>query len=787
MAKKKTPKVSAEESFEHYLEAIQEERKTETFNLDSYEDKRELERFFKVNADFGLLTLEQGYKGSALILSDSGKPFIKKRQNVTFQMLPVACERYSEKFPNLCIEKEFIAANSVFNVMTYDVIDVVENLTLAAALWILDELELRGTLEKVLPILPNEDEVINIRLPEYFEDSCFDNSIIMGLMYLIHSRNDDTERKTQYAKPYINEASLKRAERKHEYQTVDDPEISCETNRQKFDYIMSLIHPAVVERATRRFEEKEWEIFERYLKCVDKYRTEELQLIDEIYDALLKQKNLFPLITKAREEKELKAQNLIKSRSSSVLLAKQPSVEELLNLRPTAPGMDVRRIIERSAEEQEFDRLITIITTKEERRSKLKGIHDGASYFLGSPPPDGKHKPDDLPDEFLPDVSILFQMEIKNPYEICFAFLYLLDSGSPMPWLAPLGVMVVEAATRLLPWHKFAAYSEEEYDDEEEADDEDVIDEDEDDEEAEVSSADGEADDISSPIDWIEEEAKLYHGKFKYPKYNEETGEYQADDDTILNFPQFIYSETQVAIPRNVFRNSDMADIYMLAGFEENEAKLLERYITLAEAGFTKSITRKIADSDENIDGEIEEESKEDHKTEQIDINGLKQEIRRLKDEIKKSHDEKRNLIRESDALRSEKEELLKQMAELRTMIRSSRPNGEKADKKQPDISYPYTAKGRYVVFGGHDSWARAIKPLLENVRFIDADARPNVGLILHADTVWVQSNAIGHSDYYKILDVVRTHGIKLEYFSYASAEKCAEQLALYDMDHNKQ
>lgn len=41
---------------------------------------------------------------------------------------------------------------------------------------------------------------------------------------------------------------------------------------------------------------------------------------------------------------------------------------------------------------------------------------------------------------------------------------------------------------------------------------------------------------------------------------------------------------------------------------------------------------------------------------------------------------------------------------------------------------------------------------------------------------------AISHSAYYKIMDTVRTHNIPVHYFSYASAEKCAEQLELFDV-----
>lgn len=794
MSKRKAPKASVEESFEHYIASIEEERQTETFNLNSYEDKKELERIYKTYVDFGLVTLQGGFKESAVTLCDAGKPFIKKRFNTIMQMLPEACRRFKESYPNLCIEREFVVANAVYNVMTYDLVDAVENVTLAAALWILDELEQRWEINKVLPLLPDEDEISGIKLPNLFEDSCHDNSLIRGMMYIILQRNDDMKTsRPQIVKSYVNEASLKRAEKIHEYKSVDDPLVSCETNRQKFDYIMSLIHPAVVERTVKRFEEKEWEIFDRYLQCVNRYRTEELQLIEEIHAALLKQKKLFPIIQKVREDRERIAQDLLKGTAGSAVLAKRPSIDEMLSLRPPFLGTEARRMVERSAEEREFDRLIDEITAKEELRSKIRGKQDAISYFLGSPKPDDSHRPEDVPAEDIPDVEAIHQLVVLNPYETCFAFLYLLDSGSPLPWLAPLGVMVLEAAAELLPWHRYPAYDEEDLDDEEyyeeddEEDSDETIEDEETDEEENVENTESDTPESDLiPTDWIEEEAKLYERKFKYPKYIPETNDYAADDTTILNFPQFVYSETNVAIPRNVFHNADMADIYMLAGFNESEARLLEKYMTLADFESSKSSELRRKKLGNYPDADKEDEAfEEETKPEEVDVDALRQDIRRLKEEIKKSHDEKRVTARELETLKSEKEELVKQLAELRTMVRGLNTTSSNEVDTTPEITFPYSAKGRYVVFGGHDSWSRAIKPLLANVRFIDADAHPNVGLILHADTVWVQSNAIAHSDYYKILDVVRTHGIKLEYFSYASAEKCAEQLALYDLEQN--
>ena len=65
---------------------------------------------------------------------------------------------------------------------------------------------------------------------------------------------------------------------------------------------------------------------------------------------------------------------------------------------------------------------------------------------------------------------------------------------------------------------------------------------------------------------------------------------------------------------------------------------------------------------------------------------------------------------------------------------------------------------------------------------YADKDMVPNAELIRRAEIVWIQANAISHAYYYKILDETRKHSIPVRFFSYASALKCAEQLAEQDM-----
>ena len=94
----------------------------------------------------------------------------------------------------------------------------------------------------------------------------------------------------------------------------------------------------------------------------------------------------------------------------------------------------------------------------------------------------------------------------------------------------------------------------------------------------------------------------------------------------------------------------------------------------------------------------------------------------------------------------------------------------------------PLHTTHRIVFLWGLDTWAREIKPKLPDVRFVDRTVIPNAQLIRNADVIWIQTNALSHAYYYKIIEEIRKYDIPLRYFSYAGATKCAEQIDHQDM-----
>ena len=105
--------------------------------------------------------------------------------------------------------------------------------------------------------------------------------------------------------------------------------------------------------------------------------------------------------------------------------------------------------------------------------------------------------------------------------------------------------------------------------------------------------------------------------------------------------------------------------------------------------------------------------------------------------------------------------------------------SAEAEEEPAPDdsITFPYTTTRRICVFGGHDTWRKAIKPMLPEVRFYDRDTLPRSEVIRYADIVWIQPNAISHGNYYAIINAAREYKVPVRYFGYASARKCAVEL----------
>ena len=168
------------------------------------------------------------------------------------------------------------------------------------------------------------------------------------------------------------------------------------------------------------------------------------------------------------------------------------------------------------------------------------------------------------------------------------------------------------------------------------------------------------------------------------------------------------------------------------------------------------------------------------------DVDGLKEQLKALREQLKKTTDEAhaqdRRARKAEQSLQQEKAQIKadrQELAALREII-FTQENVDASDDSV-SVALPHEVTKRLVVYGGHETWRKAMKDYLSgDLRYMDKDqAIIDRTVIRNADVVWIQSNAISHRQYYAIIDEVRKIGVPVRYFLYASARKCAEQVVL--------
>ena len=100
-------------------------------------------------------------------------------------------------------------------------------------------------------------------------------------------------------------------------------------------------------------------------------------------------------------------------------------------------------------------------------------------------------------------------------------------------------------------------------------------------------------------------------------------------------------------------------------------------------------------------------------------------------------------------------------------------------EENKTNINFPIILDRKITVFGGHESWVKQIQLLLPNVTFYPKDKNPDEQLIRNSDAIWIQENAICHSFYHKVADIVKNMGKTKDFnfFNCSSAQACAEKI----------
>jgi len=349
---------------------------------------------------------------------------------------------------------------------------------------------------------------------------------------------------------------------------------------------------------------------------------------------------------------------------------------------------------------------------------------------------------------------------VDDPYELCAAYLLLEREGDALANMNTLTAIVLVCATRHLPWAQ---------------------------------------DDFGARAGLFQSGMPDYRLRYKYSDQPDEDGEEPMEMDWRLSEIQLFFLATGVVLPRDRMPSDKLMRWFARQGVEEQRARelawaaFMAYYIDSGEYGW-KSIDLFGGEEDEEeLPPEASEEVSEVLAAPVAD-DGSDAQIRELTRQVKELRGALHDAERASNRLREQLRESEQrggvdrsELAQLRETLYQLRAGEDESDEGSgPLVELPWQVRRRTVVFGGHDSWSKAVRPLLPGARFYNREILPDLNAIRGAEVVWLQVNALSHKYYYRIIDAARKSGIQVRYFGSASAKKCAVQLALDELAAEK-
>lgn len=622
----------------------------------------------------------------------------------------------------------------------YDAEEDMHTVTMAIAIWLLDQLRDTHQLEKVKTYISADAQRLSQIQAPFLWDPCHREDMILGVMDVIQSRNMDCVGKKKTGNPEAEPPrffmDIYTAEGIHKQ---DVP------SRKRFEGILDLIPEEVKEKAAQAFTQTFWDWLDRYYRCRRIYAGQEKQWDADYTEFTENAANAFPAWPGTMEQpKRAQIGNLpVISPPAFPNGIQQGSILSLEN--PAAEAM--RAVMQLDAQQKALD----------ERRTALE---DELSDFWFVMRPLYEMSYADVADRQGTEVADIWaDFHIDDPYELSFGFLYLLDNGSDLPWLYYPGANLFAWIAASLPWAHM-----------------------------DFNMDSGLWGELTEILDMAGPEGVVLPKKVKVPEL-ENWYRMEYTDSTDLdegperyNLAQIMYQITGGIVPRKPERYLYMLQELDNYGIRGKKAlhPLYYCMSILGEAGHqsgnwpmeAREPSAEIPESDARTPEELEKE-----------IAALRKENEQLKSSLYYTGSELRSLKKKQESADERITQERQELADLRELVFHQQEGTYQDEKQTTDITFPCRTTQRIVVFGGHDSWAREIKPKLPDVRFVDRTVQPNASLIRNADVVWIQPNALSHAAFYKVIDEVRKYNVPVRYFSYASAIKCAEQIVKLDQD----
>lgn len=602
---------------------------------------------------------------------------------------------------------------------SYDSADIFSDGIMAAAIWILDEINLADKMDELYPLVADASEEDCSDFLAY-KHPAYDSGLISAVINTIRHRNDDLYKPDGYRHNWTDP-----------WTTSPLRDISVQSKKRKnFEEMISLLDKDTVKAAKRKYEDKVWEFYQLTSK------------IDEVFQKEIKgYENGIVAVEKKLQETYMKQLTKITGKESvEVVPLLSPLMISEINQSRDMNDAEIAKL------EDEKDHLVW-----EQRKVQATAMADFTTMALvDEREMYAEECKGIIPDQYLDE---LIRFSVDDPYETLFALLALLDDNSNIPWLCYGSCAVFYTAMDQLPTTR------------------------------------------SHYLHKGRLEEKISRGadpvyQMEYPSDHRFENTVTSEGDPVVrkraeNLAQKIYAQSYTLLPRLQFVRPDIDVLLKGIGAETEREKIAyELLIQGLMAGFydLSGLDSYLLLKDiENGESESTDENiKEPEATKEIS------ELRHRNTALNKAYRDEaaraRELQDECDGMKTDLEEMRQELAELRNIV-FNRENevAEEETEEETKISLPYSVKKRTVSFGGHPGWLKSMKEYLPDVRFISPDMLPNTMLLRAAEVIWIQPNCISHSDYYRIINVAKEYKVKIHYYAYDSATKCAKQLAMED------
>ncbi len=738
---------------------------------------------------------------------DFTESMMNRRAKAVLNYSGIAVERYKnfdlldERFKEH-IEKLWVDLNMLLG-PSYNLIENNSHILYAAAIWILDQITSQKDWKaKLYSILPTDgDKLYHYYVPEIW-DTKYDDELILSVVQVLYYRNEDVGSFENGGNGIdrVLTSSLVAKEKHH---------VDVES-RRVYEKLISLIPQEAIQRATENYEHLLWAWIDRFFYCIEpmsldlydaidrtNYFAEKSNEMREIFldsmdDAQNKQK---------KKRKNIKNAEKLNNRKGSIDLP--PDIQKMMSEETGSfhnssgygiNSLQVVQIIQNSPIKQVADyseRFSELYENYCDAYSEFVDIHTNRNTFLYDIVSEGCLSKYVCLDkyEMLNLAERMNYLTISNPYEVCFALLWLIDNDSDLPWLYGAGVGLIHETIASLPWGIYE-YDEENlnwvetyYSRNEDLEEEDLDDETEEDEEE--PNDDKVSKTARKPHLRVVQNSEVkpaiipdwYDRKYKLKK---------TRNSEKRSLSQILYEYTGCLMPRNLHQFDNRQRMLRYYGVRGKELTTLLYLFTVLSSEHGRQEAENFNEymmkywSGEDITEVNLLENKLPGLSEDNDIRKnlkiLQEENKRIRSLLHDTEKSSREIKKELTSGKDKYELEHRELSDLRELLFNKESQTDYG-KTEPinRKEFPYEVVKQSVIFGGQEEWGKEICSLLTgNVKYIAKDRSFDLSIVRDAEVIWIQSDNMTRVQFQRISDAARLYKKPVRYFTEYDAERCA-------------